>query len=123
MEKQTILDTLGWGIILWLIGYVLGILLFFVVPAPLIGWVILPVGIILTLWVLLARIGKRDLRYYAFLALTWTAIAIACDYIFIVILFRPTEPYYKADVYVYYFLMVILPLAAGWWKRRAAPGS
>ena len=123
MEKQTILDTLGWGIILWLIGYVLGIILFFVVPAPLIGWMILPVGIILTLWVLLARIGKRDLRYYALLAFAWTAIAISCDYLFIVILIHPAEPYYKADVYVYYLLMVILPLAAGWWKNRAAHRS
>ena len=119
MGRQVWIDTLGWGLALWLIGYVLGILLFFALPASLIGWAILPVGIIVTLWVLLARIGKSDLRYYALLAAAWAAVAVICDYVFIVLLFRPAEAYYKADVYLYYLLMIILPLAAGWWKGRA----
>ena len=123
MDRQTLIDTLGWGLALWFIGYILGILLFFVLPAVLIGWVILPVGVLVTLYILLARISGHDLRYYALLALAWTALAIACDYLFIVLLFRPAEPYYKADVYVYYLLMVALPLLAGWWKGRAGRGN
>jgi len=121
MDAQTFIDALGWGFTLWLIGYILGILLFFVLPAALIGWAILPVGIVITLYVLLTRITGSDLRHYALLAVSWTAIAIACDYVFIVLLFRPEEAYYKADVYVYYVLMVFLPLAVGWLKWRAAP--
>ena len=122
MDRQTIIDTLGWGLALWLIGYILGILFFFVLPAPLIGWAILPIGVIITLFVLLAKVAGNNLRYYAVLAVAWTAIAIACDYIFIVLLFRPAEPYYKADVYLYYLLTLALPLLAGWWKGRAAQG-
>lgn len=32
MSKQLLKDTLGWGFILWLIGYALGMMLFAVVP-------------------------------------------------------------------------------------------
>ena len=123
VDRQTIIDTLGWGLALWLVGYILGILLFFVLPAALIGWAILPAGVIVTLYVLLRRIAGHDLRYYALLAAAWTILAIACDYVFIVLLLRPEEPYYKADVYVYYLLMIALPLLAGWWKGQEASRS
>ncbi|HVP96376.1 hypothetical protein [Methanoregula sp.] len=119
MDKQVLIDTIGWGLALWLIGYLLGILLFFALPASLIGWAILPVGVIITLWVLLFRIRGAGIRYYALLAVTWAALAVLCDYLFIVLLFQPAGGYYKPDVYIYYLLMVILPLAAGLWKGRA----
>ena len=123
MDRQTLIDTIGWGLALWLIGYILGIFLFFVLPAAVIGWAILPAGVIVTLYVLLARIAGHDLRYHALLAAAWTALAIACDYVFIVLLLRPAEPYYKTDVYVYYLLMVALPLLACWWKARGTRES
>ncbi|MCL4389871.1 MAG: hypothetical protein M1484_00820 [Patescibacteria group bacterium] len=64
MNKQLIKDYFGWGILLWFIGYVLGILLFMVVPAAILGWIIMPVGIVLTLFVLLKRIHGDSLPYY-----------------------------------------------------------
>ena len=53
MVRQFTKDALGWGFVLWLIGYVLGILFFAFVPSNLIGWVIMPIGIAVTLWILL----------------------------------------------------------------------
>ncbi len=118
MNKQLIIDTLGWGILLWLISYVLGLLLFFVLPVTLIGWAVLPVGVIITSWVLFRKIRRGDFRYYGVLAVAWTVIAVACDYVFIVLALEPAGGYYKADVYLYYLLVFVLPLIVGWWKNN-----
>ncbi len=119
MDKKLVIDTLGWGLLLWFIGYVLGIILFFVLPVSLIGWAILPIGVIITFWVLFKKVKREDFRYYVILALTWTAIALICDYVFIVWALKPADGYYKPDVYVYYALIFVMPLIAGWWKNHA----
>jgi hypothetical protein len=117
MNKQFIKDTLGWGFVLWLFGYVLGIALFFVVPANLIGWTITPFGIVVTLWVLLKKIKNEKLPYYLKLGIAWTLIAIVLDYIFVVKMLKPAGGYYKLDIYVYYALTFLLPLGAYYWKK------
>ena len=117
MNKQLLRDSLGWGFVLWLIGYILGIILFFVLPPSLIGWFILPVGLITTLWVLLKKVKGDTLQYYLILAAVWTAIAVVLDYILIVKALNPTDGYYKLDVYLYYALTLITPLVIGWWKK------
>lgn len=119
MDKKLVIDTLGWGLLLWFIGYVLGIILFFVLPVSFIGWAILPIGVIITFWVLFKKVKREDFRYYVILALTWTAIALICDYVFIVWALKPADGYYKPDVYVYYALIFVMPLIAGWWKNHA----
>jgi hypothetical protein len=111
-------DALGWGFVLWLIGYVLGIMLFAVVPLSMIGWIILPIGTIITLWVLFKKIKSEALQYYFVLAVSWTLIAVAFDYVFIVKLFKPADGYYKLDVYLYYVLTFVLPLVVGWRKQK-----
>jgi len=58
-------DALGWGFLLWLIGYALGIVLFTIVPPWAIGLVITPIGVAITLWVLLKKINGGSLPYYA----------------------------------------------------------
>jgi len=117
MNKQLLKDSLGWGFILWLIGFILGIILFFVLPLSLIGWVIMPVGIIITFWVLLKKVRSGAFQYYVILASVWTVIAVAFDYLFIVKAFNPADGYYKLDVYLYYALTFITPLIIGWWKK------
>ena len=117
MNKQLLKDSLGWGFVLWLIGYILGIILFFVLPASLIGWFILPVGLIITLWVLLNKVKGDKLQYYLILAAVWTVIAVILDYFFIVKMLNPADGYYKLDVYLYYALTLITPLVIGWWKK------
>lgn len=114
--KQFLKDCLGWGFILWLIGYVLGIILFPFVPNSLIGWIIMPVGILITLWVLLKKIKQDSIKDYFLIAVFWTIIAVIFDYFFLVKLFKPEDGYYKPDVYLYYLLTFVLPLLAGWRK-------
>ena len=116
MKKQLLKDSLGWGFVLWLIGYILGIILFFVLPPSLIGWFILPVGLIITLWVLWKKVRGDTLQYYLILAAVWTVIAVILDYIFIVKALNPADGYYKLDVYLYYALTFIIPIIIGWWK-------
>ena len=119
MVKQCIKDAILWGGALWLIGYVLGILLFFIIPLTLIGWVILPVGVLITVWVLLRKVKQDSFKYYLLLSVAWTLIAIVCDYFFLVKVFKPTDNYYKLDVYVYYTLTFLLPLVVGWKKSSS----
>ena len=118
MNKQFLKDTVGWGFILWFIGYVLGVILIFILPPSLIGWVIMPIGLIITFWVLLKKVKLAGLRDYFILAAVWTVIAVVFDYIFIVKAFHPADGYYKPDVYLYYLLTFIAPLIVCWWKKE-----
>jgi hypothetical protein len=114
MNKRFLLDSFGWGLFLWLFGYLLSIVLFALVPPEAIGWIISPIGILLTLWVLTKKIEQQSIWYYLVLALTWTALALVGDYLFIVQLFKPTDVYYILDVYLYYVSTFLLPLCVGW---------
>lgn len=117
MNKKFLKNALGWGIGLWLIGYILGIILFPFVSSNVIGWIIMPIGIIITFWVLFKKIKGDSFNYYLYLAIAWVLIAVIFDYLFLVKAFKPTDGYYKLDVYLYYILTFVLPLFAGW--RRA----
>lgn len=118
MDKQLYKDAFGWGFILWLIGYALGIVLFPIVPTSMIGWVIMPIGTIITLWVLFKKVKRKSFPDYVFLAFVWTLIAVIFDYLFIVKVLNPADGYYKLDVYLYYSLTFILPLVAGLIKKN-----
>jgi len=117
MNRQFLKDALGWGFLLWLIGYAFGMLLFALVPVSYIGWIIAPIGTALALWVAFKKVNGDTLGYYAAVALSWLLIAVLGDYLFIVRAFNPADGYYKPDVYLYYALTVAIPLVAGW--RRA----
>ena len=117
MNKQLAKDSLGWGFVLWLIGYILGFALFFALPPSLLGWVIMPIGTIITLWVLFRKVKCEDFSHYLILAVVWTVIAIVFDYLFLVKALKPADGYYKLDVYVYYTLTFSLPLVVYWWKK------
>ena len=114
--KEIIKDGLGWGFLVWLIGYGLGIVFFTIVPHNLIGIFVTPIGIIVSLWVLFKKIHSKKFNHYIVLAFSWTAIAIICDYFFLVRAFTTTAVYYQWDVYVYYALTFLLPIFVGWRK-------
>ena len=116
LTKQFYKDAFGWGFILWLIGYALGIMLFTVVPLSVIGWIIMPIGTIITIWVLFRKIKADSFQYYALLAVIWVLIAIVFDYFFLVKAFN-VDGYYKLDVYLYYILTFVLPIIVGWRKK------
>ena len=117
--KHLLRDALGWGALLWMIGYILGIILFMLVPVSLIGWIITPIATIITLWVLIKVIKSTSLLYYITLSITWTILAVVLDYFLLVKLFNPADGYYKFDVYLYYALTFILPLVVGYRKQAA----
>lgn len=118
INKQLFKDTFGWGFLLWLLGYILGIILFMIVPPSIIGWIITPVATIITLWVLIKTIRSSSFQYYFIIGIIWTILAMVLDYIFIVKAFKPKDGYYKLDVYLYYALTFILPLIIGLRKQR-----
>lgn len=122
MMRKFVKEVFGWGLILWLIGYLLGIILFMFVPFSMIGWIIMPVGTIVTVWVLLKKITGDSFKYYLLLAVVWAVTAIVFDYIFLVKLFKPADGYYKLDVYLYYLLTFLLPLIIGWRETRQRTG-
>lgn len=115
MTKQLIKETLGWGLLLWLLGYILGIALFMIVPTSMIGWIIMPIGVIASLLVLVKKIKSNS---YLLIAISWMLIAVVFDYFFLVKLFKPSDGYYKPDVYLYYGLTFILPLIYGRYKSN-----
>lgn len=117
MTKQFLKDAFGWGIILWLIGYALGMILFSVVSLPLIGWIIMPIGVAITIWILVRKIKAKSFKYYVLMGTVWLLIAIVFDYFFLVKAFKPADGYYKLDVYLYYALTFFLPLIVGWRKE------
>jgi hypothetical protein len=116
-KKNIFLNTIWWGFLLWLFGYVLGIIFFAFVPKDIIGWFILPFGVIATLWVLFKKIKRESFTCYIGLGIFWMLIAVIFDYLFLVRLFKSAD-YYKLDVYLYYFLILALPIAVGWYKFK-----
>lgn len=88
------------------------------VPASLIGWILMPIGVAATVWILLKKVHAVSLSSYICLAVIWIIIAVIFDYFFLVKLFKPADGYYKPDVYLYYALTFILPMLLGWKKIR-----
>ena len=124
MNTRFVKDAFGWGFVLWIIGYALGMILFALVPVNLIGWIIMPIATLITVWVAFKRVKGDTLRYYCLVGLVWLLIAVLGDYLFIVKVLKPADGYYKLDVYLYYALTLAIPLFAGWRRtlRRALSG-
>jgi hypothetical protein len=114
--SEKVKNMLFWGFILWLVGYVAGMVLFFVVPKDLIGWVISPFASLFTIWVLMKKVRRPELMCYFGTGLIWTLMAVLLDYIFIVTMLKTGTTYYRPDVLLYYFLTFSLPIAVGYWK-------
>lgn len=107
-------DTLGLGLAFWLIGYLLSLVLFFVLPPGIMGWVLFVVLTPVMIVVCWRWFRGRDLPLTAFVvvAITWTVIALVGDYLFIVRLFQAVN-YYQADVFVYYAVTFLVPVVVG----------
>ena len=116
-KGKIFVNTIFWGFILWLFGYILGFVFFALVPKNVLGWYIMPFGIVFTLWVLLKKIKREKFMCYIGLGVIWTIIAVVLDYIFIVKMLKSTN-YYKLDVYIYYILTFILPIIVGWYRFK-----
>lgn len=111
-KKKTLKNTLFWGFVLWLFGYILGFVFYAFVPKDSIGWYILPFGVIVTVWVLLRKVSRESFLCYLMVGVVWAVMAVVLDYIFIVMMLGSAD-YYKLDVYVYYLLTLAMPAAVG----------
>jgi hypothetical protein len=116
-KGKIFLNTIFWGVALWLFGYILGFVFFALVPQEMIGWFIMPFGVIFTLWVLLKKIKRESFVCYVGLGVIWTIMAIALDYVFIIKLLKSGD-YYKIDVYFYYILTFALPVIVGLYQKN-----
>lgn len=114
-KGKILLNTLFWGFILWLVGYILGIIFFKLVPQEQIGWYVMPLGILFTLWVLTKKIKRDSFTCYIGLGIIWTIMALLLDYFFLVKMFNASD-YYKLDVYIYYIVTLLLPVLIAWRK-------
>jgi hypothetical protein len=123
--KQWVQDTAGFGTVLWLIGYLVSLVLFFTPYAGIMGWILLaiftPVTIAITWWWFRKR-ERLPVQYYAGVGAAWTLIAVVLDYLFIVLLFQVI--YYGPDVFVYYVVTFLIPVGVGLYliRVRAKPG-
>lgn len=118
MNTKTLKTAVIWGLILWLFGYVLGIILFKLVPPAKLGWVIMPFGIMFTLWVLAKKIKLARFKEYVIFGIIWAILAVVLDYFLLVRLFKPADGYYKLDVYLYYLLTLTLPILFAKWRKK-----
>lgn len=121
-KKQNFFHTILWGFLLWLFGYVLGFVFYAFVPKNLLGWYIMPFGVIVTLWVLFKKIKRDSLACFFMVGLIWMIMAVVLDYVFLVKLLNATT-YYKLDVYLYYSLTFLLPIIVGWYKLKKHKSS
>jgi len=117
MERKTktkLIDTLGLGFVIWLIGYIASILLWGFISHDILGWVIFVIFIPLMAYMPYRRFRSRKetAGYYLLVALAWLLIALVFDYLFIVKLFDAKD-YYKLDIFVYYAVTFLAPLLIG----------
>jgi hypothetical protein len=123
--KQWVQDTAGLGTVLWLIGYLASLVLFFTPFAGIMGWILIalftPVTIAIAWWWFRKR-ERLPLQYYAGVGVAWALIAVVLDSLFIVLLFQTT--YYSFDVFVYYTVTFLIPVGVGLYLIRvqAKPG-
>jgi len=117
--KQWIKDTAGLGTVLWLIGYLASLALFFSPFAGIMGWILLaiftPLTVVIAWWWFRLR-ERLAVQYYAGVGIAWMLIAIVSDYLFIVLLFQAV--YYGPDVFVYYALTFLIPVGVGLYLLR-----
>lgn len=119
MKKIQILgQNIFWGFILWLIGWALGVVFVMAdMPKEILGWAITPIGILITLWVLVKKINREVLMCFFGVGFIWTIMAVILDYVFNVKLFK-ISGYYKLDIYVYYATTFLLPVIVGYFKLK-----
>jgi hypothetical protein len=117
MNYKFFKDAVLWGAGLWLFGYVLGMLFFAFVPKNQIGWWVMPLGILATLWVLWRKVKRGSVGYYLGVGAVWAVLAVLLDWLFIVKALNAAD-YYKFDVYLYYILTLLIPVAFGLLRRE-----
>lgn len=110
---------LVWGFGLWAFGYILGMMLFTLVPVEYIGLIISPIALVLALWVCWRRFSRKgdNTLYLLAIGAAWLLMAFSLDYIFLVQAFN-VQNYYDYDILFYYLATLLLPFIIGRWGAR-----
>ena len=114
MFKKELLFDIAAGFLLWVVGFALGMLLFTLIPASILGWYLLVIIVPLTIIISLYRFKERNesIKYFLFVASVWLLIPIILDFIIIVLTFN-VQNFYDIDLLIYYALTFIIPLSLG----------
>jgi cation transport ATPase len=118
-SRTGLIDTLGLGGGLWLLGYVCSLVLFFTPLKSIMGWILFALFTPVTAWVAyrVFRSRQKAFRYCMKVAASWLLIAIILDYFFIIVLFA-NNSYYASDVFAYYAATFLIPLLVGYTYRK-----
>jgi len=113
-QKTMLVDGPLLGFFVWLIGYLAGIVLYFLLSPDVLGWVLFVIFTPIVVLLCYKRFGKREesISYYVLVAAVWLIIAVVFDYSFLVRLLNAAN-YYKLDVYVYYASTFLIPFLVG----------
>ena len=111
---KKLMDTMGWGTILWALGFVLGMVFFTIVPVEIIGLYVLPIIVPLTIVIAYTRFrnSRAASSWYLIIGSSWAVVAVVLDYLLLVRLFN-AQNYYDLDVMVYYGLTFLIPVTIG----------
>lgn len=120
MSKTKLIDTIGLGFAVWLVGYAAGMMLFAFVPLSVLGWFVLAVLIPVAIFIAYKRFRgmKAPALYFLFVAASWVSLAVVFDHLFIVKAFN-VQNYYDVDVFIYYALTFFIPLSMGLKYRKS----
>lgn len=128
--NQQFTDTVGFGFLLWFIGYLMG---FFIITIP--GYpeimmnpmILAPFSLLggfVTAAFAYIRFRKRakvNWQYALLLGISWSAVAVILDFIFIVLLFN-AQGYYRLHIFIYYAItLVVASASAKYSSQRPAP--
>ena len=121
LSRSNLSDAVGIGCSLWLIGYVLSLALFTLLPEKLMAQIILaimtPVSFVIAFYKL--RFNSEHILYYLLIGIVWLFIAVVLDYIFIITIFN-VKNYYDVEVVFYYLITPIIPISIGYLYRKKA---
>jgi hypothetical protein len=89
-------------------------MLFAFVPVARLGWIIMPVMAVVSVLAAFRRIrgSQESPTYFVIVGAVWLLIAVMLDDIFLVRAFL-VQGYYDLDVFIYYALMLVVPIAVG----------
>ncbi len=112
MKKHSLIDTFVYGLVLWVIGFALGMALFPFVDVSIMGWFIMPVVLIVAL-ILAVRMRRRrsaaPVSYFIGVGVVWVMVSLILDYLILVQAYN-AEGFYDTDIVIYYVGMFLIPI-------------
>ncbi len=118
MNKKHIIDTLGYGLMYWMIGFILGMIFLIFVPIRYVGWPILAIMFPLMIFLTMVRFEARTkpIYYYFVTGFVWLGVIALLDYLIVMKGFGNMQ-YYDFDLYLTYALILIIPITYGLIKK------